>query len=364
VAKLRAVIIGATGLAGQQFIAALRAHPHLELAGLAASPRNAGKSYADALRSPNGMMGWFLPEPLPADVARMTVQSGAEVRAQDYDLAFSAVEADVARELEPRLAQHIPVVSAASAFRYDEDVPLLIPPVNADHAPLIREQRKRRGTRGFIVPIPNCTTAGLAITLAPLQQHFGVQAVLMTSLQAMSGSGRSPGVIGLDITDNVIPHIPKEEHKVEVETKKILGALQGGAIRPLDVKVSCTCTRVPVIEGHTESVFVSLRKRASVEEVARVMREWRGAEGTGRLPSAPERWIEVNDDPFRPQPRLDRDAHGGMATTVGRIREDGVLENGLKYVLVSHNTKMGAAKGAVLVAELLHAQGLLSSEGR
>lgn len=359
-AKLRAVLIGATGLAGQQFIAALKAHPFLELAGLAASPRNAGKSYADALRGASGMMGWFLPEPLPADVARMTVQSGAEVRAQDYDIAFSAVEADVARELEPRLAQHLPVISAASAFRYDEDVPLLIPPVNADHAPLVREQRRRRGTRGFIAPIPNCTTTGLAITLAPLHQHFGVKAVLMTSLQAMSGAGRSPGVIGLDITDNVIPHIPKEEHKVEVETRKILGALEGGTrLRPLDVGVSCTCTRVQVLEGHTESVFVSLRRRASVEEVARVMREWRGAEGTERLPSAPERWLEVHDDPFRPQPRLDRETHGGMATSVGRIREDAVLENGIKYVLVSHNTKMGAARGAVLVAEHLHAQGLL-----
>ncbi|MCI0570804.1 MAG: aspartate-semialdehyde dehydrogenase [Myxococcaceae bacterium] len=360
-AKLRAVIIGATGLAGQQFIAALRSHPFLELAGLAASPRNAGKSYADALRAPSGMMGWFLTEPLPEEVASMPVQNGADVRAQDYDLAFTAVEADVARELEPRLAQHIPVVSTASAFRYDEDVPLLIPPVNADHAPLVREQRRRRGTKGFIVPIPNCTVMGLAITLAPLHQHFGVRAVLMTSLQAMSGAGRSPGVIGLDITDNVIPFIPKEEQKVEVEAKKILGTFDGGAsVHPLDVKVSCTCTRVPVLEGHTESVFVSLARRATVQDAARVMREWRGAEGTDRLPSAPGSWIQVHDDPFRPQPRLDRDAQGGMATTVGRLREDEVLENGLKYVLVSHNTKMGAARGAVLVAELLHARGLLA----
>jgi aspartate-semialdehyde dehydrogenase len=362
VAKLRAVLIGATGLAGQQFISALKSHPQLELTGLAASPRSAGKSYEDALRAANGMLGWFLPEPLPPELARMRVQSGAEVRAEDYDIAFSAVEADVARELEPRLAQAIAVVSAASAFRYEEDVPLLIPPVNADHAPLIHAQKKRRGTRGFIVPIPNCTTTGLAITLAPLHQHFGVKAVLMTSLQAMSGAGRSPGVIGLDITDNVIPYIPKEEGKVEVETRKILGTLGGGegAIRPLDVKVSCTCTRVPVLEGHTESVFVSLGQRAPVAQVARVMREWRGMEVSHRLPSAPERWIEVHEDPFRPQPRLDREAQGGMATTVGRIREDGVLENGIKYVLVSHNTKMGAARGAVLVAEMLQAQGLLA----
>ncbi|GMU07722.1 aspartate-semialdehyde dehydrogenase [Corallococcus caeni] len=360
-AKLRAVLIGATGLAGQQFIAALKDHPFIELTGLAASPRSAGKTYADALRASNGMLAWFVPEPLPEAIARMTVVSGDAVQAKDYDIAFSAVEADVARELEPRLARDIPVFSAASAFRYDADVPLLIPPVNAAHAPLINEQRRQRGWKGFIVPIPNCTTTGLAVTLAPLAERFGVKAVLMTSLQAMSGAGRSPGVIGLDILDNVVPYIPKEEHKVEVETKKILGALNpaGAALTPHDVRVSCTCTRVAVLEGHTESVFVSLGKKASVAEVTQAMREWQGAQVAKDLPSAPPRWIEVLDDPFRPQPRMDRDTHGGMATTVGRIREDGVLENGFKYVLVSHNTKMGAAKGAILVAELLRAQGLL-----
>ncbi|MBN9684363.1 MULTISPECIES: aspartate-semialdehyde dehydrogenase [unclassified Corallococcus] len=360
-AKLRAVLIGATGLAGQQFIAALKDHPFIELTGLAASPRSAGKTYADALRASNGMLAWFVPEPLPEAIARMTVLSGDAVQAKDYDIAFSAVEADVAREIEPRLARDIPVFSAASAFRYDADVPLLIPPVNAAHAPLINEQRRQRGWKGFIVPIPNCTTTGLAVTLAPLAERFGVKAVLMTSLQAMSGAGRSPGVIGLDILDNVVPYIPKEEHKVEVETKKILGALNpaGAALTPHDVRVSCTCTRVAVLEGHTESVFVSLGKKATVAEVAQAMREWQGAQVAKDLPSAPPRWIEVLDDPFRPQPRMDRDTHGGMATTVGRIREDGVLENGFKYVLVSHNTKMGAAKGAILVAELLRAQGLL-----
>ncbi|RKI08695.1 aspartate-semialdehyde dehydrogenase [Corallococcus sp. AB030] len=360
-AKLRAVLIGATGLAGQQFIAALKDHPLIELTGLAASPRSAGKTYADALRASNGMLAWFVPEPLPESIARMTVVSGDAVQAKDYDIAFSAVEADVAREIEPRLARDIPVFSAASAFRYDEDVPLLLPPVNAAHAPLINEQRRQRGWKGFIVPIPNCTTTGLAVTLAPLAERFGVKAVLMTSLQAMSGAGRSPGVIGLDILDNVVPYIPKEEHKVEVETKKILGALNpaGAALTPHDVRVSCTCTRVAVLEGHTESVFVSLGKKTTVAEVAQAMREWQGAQVAKDLPSAPPRWIEVLDDPFRPQPRMDRDTHGGMATTVGRIREDGVLENGFKYVLVSHNTKMGAAKGAILVAELLRAQGLL-----
>jgi aspartate-semialdehyde dehydrogenase len=360
-AKLRAVLIGATGLAGQQFIAALKDHPDIELTGLAASPRSAGKSYVEALRTANGMTAWFVPEALPESISRMKVLGGDEVLARNYDIAFSAVESDVAREIEPRLARDIPVFSAASAFRYEADVPLLIPPVNSAHAPLVREQKKRRGWKGYIVPIPNCTTTGMVITLAPLAERFGIKSVLMTSMQAMSGAGRSPGVIGLDILDNVIPYIPKEEEKVQVETKKILGTLDaaGAALVPHDVRVSCTCTRVAVMEGHTESVFVSLARKASVQEVVETMRQWRGTEVSRNLPSAPPRWIEVLDEPFRPQPRLDRDTSGGMATTVGRVREDGVLENGFKYLLVSHNTKMGAAKGAILVAELMRAQGLL-----
>lgn len=305
------------------------------------------------------MMGWFLPEPLPERFAAMTVLDGSAVNPADYDLAFSAVESDVARELEPRLAREIPVVSTASAFRYEEDVPLVIPPVNADHAVLVRTQQERRGTRGFILPIPNCTTTGLALALAPLHEAFGVRAVMLTSLQAMSGAGRSPGVIGLDITDNVIPHISGEEEKVEVEATKILGTLEGDAVKRLPLKLSATCTRVGVLEGHTEAVSVSLGRAASLEEVADVLRGWKGQEVARTLPSAPEAWIRLHDDPFRPQPRLDRDAGGGMVTSVGRLRTDAVLEHGIKFVLVSHNTKMGAAKGAILVAEQLLAQGLL-----
>jgi aspartate-semialdehyde dehydrogenase len=361
VRKLRSIVVGATGLAGQQFIAALRDHPWFEIAGLAASPRSAGKSYRNALESPNGMLGWFVSEPLPDSIGAMKMMNASEIVPQEFDLAFSAVEADVARELEPRLAQEIPVISTASAFRYDEDVPLLIPPINARHASMIREQQRRRGIKGFIAPIPNCTTTGLAVSLAPLDSQFGVAAVLMTSIQAVSGAGRSPGVIALDVVDNVIPHIPKEEGKVEVETKKILGRFQGaGGVDPHPMKVSCTCTRAAVLEGHTESVFVALRRKASLAEVAQAMREWKGEEAARSLPSSPPRWIEVFDDPFRPQPRLDRDAHGGMATSVGRLREDPVLENGVKYVLVSHNTKLGAAKGAVSVAELFKNLGLLA----
>ncbi|HLT28782.1 MAG TPA: aspartate-semialdehyde dehydrogenase [Myxococcaceae bacterium] len=358
-AKLRAVVIGATGLAGQQFLAALADHPQIDITGLAASPRSAGKTYEEALKGSSGMVGWFLPEPLPSRFAQMTVLDGSAVNPADYDLAFSAVESDVARELEPRLAQSIPVVSTASAFRYEDDVPLVIPPVNADHAQLVRLQQEKRGTRGYILPIPNCTTTGLALALAPLKEAFGVKAVMLTSLQAISGAGRSPGVIGLDITDNVIPHIPNEEEKVEVEATKILGRLVDGTVERLPLKLSATCTRVAVLEGHTEAVSVSLGREASLEDVAEVLRSWKGQEVARGLPSAPEAWIRLHEDPFRPQPRLDRDAGNGMVTSVGRLRKDAVLENGIKFVLVSHNTKMGAAKGAILVAEQLLAQGLM-----
>src|SRR5262249_18989917 len=210
-------------------------------------------------------------------------------------------------------------------------------------------------------PIPNCTATGLAITLAALDASFGVSAVLMTSLQAVSGAGRAPRVIGLDVLGHVIPNIAQEEGKGELETKKNLGTCRTGesGTVPHPMKVSCACTRVAVLEGHTECVYASLRKKASPDQVAHAMREWKGDEAARHLHSSPARWIEVLDDPFRPQPRLDRDTHQGMATTVGRIREDGVLENGIKYVLVSHNTKMGAAKGAVLVGELLRSSGMI-----
>lgn len=358
-AKKRALLVGATGIAGQQFIVALADHPDFEIGGLAASPRSAGKPYREALKASNGMLRWYLPEALPAGIADQVVENGDEVSADGYDLVFSAVESDVAQHLEPRLAKKVPVISAASAFRYDDDVPLVIPPINAGHTALLAEQKRKRGFEGFIVPIPNCTSTGLAVTLAPLHERFGVKAVVMTSMQAMSGAGHSPGVIGLDILDNVVPYVPKEEWKAEVELKKILGKLDGNAVKPQEMRISATCTRVSVLEGHTEAAWVSLGRKASPEEVAEAFRSWKGDPAAEKLPSSPPAWIEVLDDPFRPQPRLDRDTHGGMATSVGRIREDLVLENGIKYVLVSHNTKMGAAKGAVLVAELLRAQGVL-----
>jgi aspartate-semialdehyde dehydrogenase len=253
----------------------------------------------------------------------------------------------------------VPVISTASAFRYEPDVPVFLPGVNWDHAGLIEVQRRARGWKGFITPGPNCTAVGLAITLRPLDVAFGVEKVIMTSMQSLSGAGRSPGVSAMDILDNIIPYIPKEEEKVERETRKILGKLTGQTITPAAMAISCTCTRVNVLEGHTESVFVQLRRPARLEDVKAVWREFGSDLAAAGLPSAPRRLIVVHEDPYRPQVRLDRDEGGGMSTVVGRLREDPVLTNGIKYLLVSHNTRMGAARGAILVAEYLMKKGYI-----
>jgi aspartate-semialdehyde dehydrogenase len=350
--KIRVAVLGATGVAGQQFLASLPNHPWFEVVRLGASERSAGKKYGDAIKDASGKVSWFAKDRLVPDFAALPVEDAAQMTADGIDLVFTAVESDAAKLLEPRFAEKVPVVSTASAFRYEPDVPVFLPAVNLDHAKLIDLQRRRRGWKGFVTPGPNCTTTGLAITLKPLDDAFGVQTVVMTSLQSVSGAGRSPGVLALDITDNVIPFISKEEEKVERETKKILGRVDGDGIADAKMTVSCTCTRVNVIEGHTESVFVGLQKKASVEEARRAM-EGFGAEFVALgLPSTPQHLITVSGDPYRPQPRLDRDNEDGMTTTVGRLREDPVL-GGVKYVLVSHNTRMGAAKGAMLIAEYL-----------
>ncbi len=355
--KLRAIVVGATGIAGQQFLTHLRAHPWFEIVALAGSSRSAGKTYLEAITQPNGNVAWFCGD-LPARaVLEMTVQNSAAVNAADYDVVFTAVESDAARELEPLYAATTPVFSTAAAFRMETDVPLLIPGVNDAHLGLIEAQRKARGWKGYVLPIPNCTTTGLAVTLKPLWDAFGLDLVVMTSMQAVSGAGRNGGVLSLDSIDNVIPYIPKEEEKVQRETQKILGSLSGAAIVPADFGVTCTCNRVGVLDGHTETVVLSLSRPATVDE-ARAAMTGLGSSLAG-LPSAPERLIFVHDDPFRPQPRLDRDRGAGMVTTVGRLRADPVLKNGLKYTLVSHNTRMGAAAGATLLAELCVREGLL-----
>jgi aspartate-semialdehyde dehydrogenase len=285
------------------------------------------------------------------------VEDAARLDATKVDLVFTAVESDAAAELEPRYAKTTPVVSTASAFRYESDVPIFIPGVNLDHDRLIPVQKRNRGWKGFVTPVPNCTTMGLAMTLKPIHDAFGIRQVIMTSLQSCSGAGRSPGVMALDIIDNVVPYIPKEEEKVEKETQKILGTIVGDTISPAAFPVSATCTRVPVLEAHTEAVYVSMGQAATVDQVKNALKSY-GKDFVGLgLPSCPPHLIDVTDDPFRPQPRLDRDREGGMLTSVGRVRTDHALTNGIKYMLISHNTKMGAAKGAILVAEYLVHQG-------
>jgi aspartate-semialdehyde dehydrogenase len=357
---LRAAVVGATGIVGQQFIVALDKHPWIKIEALAASEKSAGKSYKQALTDPKtGALRWYAEEAPVESVMDMPVQDASLMDTSKLDIVFSAIEADQAKILEPKFAATSAVISTASAFRYEPDVPILIPGVNNEQAKLIDVQRKNRGWKGFITPGPNCTTTGLAITLKPILMQFGIKAVIMTSMQAVSGAGRNPGVLALDIVDNIIPFISGEEEKVQRETQKILGVFAKGAITPAPFNVSATCTRVNVREGHTESVFVSTQKKCSAEDVVKAMREYAGIFKNAGLPSAPKQMIVVRDDPFRPQPRLDRTTEDGMSTVVGRVRPDNVLENGVKYLLVSHNTKMGAAKGAVLIAEVLVKDGFI-----
>lgn len=355
--KKKVALVGATGIAGQQFLTALANHPWFEVVALAGSERSAGKTYEDALRADSGRINWWQDEPIPSAYRPMTVQLATELDPKTVDIVFTAVESEAARELEPLYAKYVPTISTASAFRLEEDVPLLIPGINSDHIAMLQTQKSKRGWEGFIVPIPNCTTYGLATSLAPIYRAFGIKGVVMTSMQASSGAGRNGGVLALDLIDNLVPYIPGEEAKVEVETQKILGRLEGGQVTRANFGVSCTCTRVPVTDGHTETVFVATEKPVSATSVADTYQEYLSElEG---LPSAPKDFFKLHEDPFHPQPRIDRNKDGGMSTHIGRIREDKVM-NGIKYVLLSHNTKAGAAKGAILIAEYLCQKGVIS----
>ncbi|MFQ5941096.1 MAG: aspartate-semialdehyde dehydrogenase [Nitrososphaerales archaeon] len=351
---LRVAIIGATGIVGQEFIISLNKHPWFEVKYVAASERSAGKKYIDAIRDENtGIMKWHQGETVPEYARDMMVKQANDIKPEDVDLVFTAIEAADAKIVEPQFAQNVPVISTAAAFRYESDVPILIPGINDEQAALINIQRKKRGWKGFIAPLPNCTTTGMAITLKPILDDFGINRVFMTSMQAVSGAGRSPGVAALDIFDNIIPYIPREEEKVQTETTKILGTLNNGSIKPLDMKVSCTCTRAAVLDGHTEAVFVETEKKCEPEEVKQSLLKYSKNVSIKDLPTAPRDYIFVHDDPTRPQPRLDRTMNDGMTTVVGRLRKDPVFDGGVKYVLLSHNEKMGSAKGAVLLAEML-----------
>ena len=347
--KRRVGILGATGTVGQRVIHMLRDHPYFEVTALAASDRSEGKRFIE-------VCNWKLPYDMPEEVKDIRVYPCKPPL--DCDVVIASLPSDIALESEGAFAAAgFPVISNSSAFRMDQDVPLIIPEINPDHLDLIEIQKKNRGfDRGYLVTNPNCTTIGLVMALAPLYQAFGLEAVMMTSMQAISGAGY-PGVASMDIIDNVMPYIGGEAEKCEVEPQKILGRFAGSRIEDAPFKVSAQCNRVPVQDGHLESVRVKLAKKASIDEVIATLENFRGLPQELRLPTAPEKPIIVRSEKDRPQPRLDRDAGNGMATVVGRISKDTIFD--YKLTLISHNTIRGAAGAAVLNAELLIAKGLL-----
>ncbi len=339
-------ILGATGMVGQRFVQLLADHPWFEVTAVAASDRSAGQRYADACR-------WLLSTPMPDAVRDLVVQPCEPPL--DCRLVFSALPADVAGPAEDRFAgAGYAVCSNAAAHRLDEDAPLLIPEVNADHTALIAAQRRRWGGPGFIVTSPNCSSTELALALKPLHQAFGLRRVFVVTMQALSGAGY-PGVPALDILGNVIPFIGGEEDKVEREPRKLLGALQDGRVVPAPFAISAQCNRVPVQDGHTECVSVEFERPPDVGEVLAALAGFRGEPLVAGLPSSPARPILVRREPDRPQPLRDRDAGRGMAVSVGRVRPCPLFH--VRFVILGHNTVRGAAGGAIHNAELLAAQG-------
>jgi aspartate-semialdehyde dehydrogenase len=340
-------ILGATGMVGQRFIQLLENHPWFEVAWLAASERSGGKVYGDAVR-------WKLETPLPERVAALPMSAAKPDGAPK--VIFAALDADIARELEPKFAAAgCAVISNSSAFRMESSIPLVIPEVNADHLALIENQNWRKRSGGYIVTNPNCSAIGLVLALKPIVERFGVEAIFVSTMQAVSGAGY-PGVASLDILGNVVPFIKNEEEKMEAETLKLLGQLKGREVEPLAAKMSAHCNRVAVEDGHTESVSIKLGKKAKKDELVAAWAEFAPLAGKD-LPMAPVQPVEFVTAEDRPQPRLDRMRGAGMAATVGRLRPCGLLD--WKFTVLSHNTIRGAAGAAVLNAELLVSLGKL-----
>ncbi len=344
--KISVGILGATGVVGQRFIQMLEHHPWFEVAWLAASDRSAGQAYGDAAK-------WRLKTPLPDRVRTMKVSNASPDGAPR--VIFAALDAGIARELEPQFAAAgCAVVSNSSAFRMEPNVPLIIPEVNADHLALIEKQCWRMQSGGYIVTNSNCSAMGLVLALAPLHRNFGIASVFVTTMQAVSGAGY-PGVASLDILGNVIPYIAKEEEKMEEETRKLLGRLDGDHVEQADFTMTAHCNRVAVEDGHTESVSVKLNRKAEPAEIISAFNEFPPV--PQKLPTAPAQPVVYDAAPDRPQPRFDVDRGKGMTVSVGRLRPCGVLD--YKFTVLSHNTIRGAAGAALLNAELLKVQGLL-----
>lgn len=348
--KRKVAILGATGAVGQRFIQLLQGHPWFKIEVLAASERSAGKRYAQACN-------WTMESELPKDIAEMIVADAtveAVEKAGDIDFVFSALPGDLAGPIETEFGALYPVFSKAGAHRMEQDVPLLIPEVNPEHVALIPIQKSQRGWKGFISTDPNCSTIQLVLSLKPLMQ-FGLKQIIVSTMQALSGAGY-PGVPSLDIIDNVVPYISKEEEKMEVEALKILGNFDGNIVKDADFQLSASCNRVNVKDGHLESVFVKFDNNPSVDEIEAAFATFKGEPQKLKLPSAPEHPIVVRKEPNRPQPRFDRDTGKGMSVVVGRVRKDPIMT--MKYMCLGHNTIRGAAGQGILSAELVVAKGL------
>jgi aspartate-semialdehyde dehydrogenase len=335
-------ILGATGTVGQKFVRLLADHSWFEVTAVAASAASSGKPYAEVAR-------WREPVALPPSVAGMIVRDSTPPL--PGRIVFSALEADVAGPIEQAFARAgAIVVTNTRTHRMDPDVPLLIPEVNADHLALVDCQRETRGWKGAILANPNCSTAALALALAPLHRAFGIDRLFVSTMQAVSGAGY-PGVPSLDIVGNVIPHIGGEEEKIARESRKILGTLQNGAIEPAEFAVSVHANRVAVVDGHLATVSVGFQRRVRPEEAVQAIRDFRGPAQVAALPSSPTPPIELDPRLDRPQPRLDVDRGNGMTVTVGRLRPCPVMD--LRLVVLGHNTVRGAAGQGIQIAELL-----------
>ncbi len=357
--KLRAGIVGATGMVGQRFVSLLADHPWFDVVSVSASERSAGKSYREAVEG-----RWTLAAPVPAPIGALTVANASDVDgiAAEVDLVFCAVDMpkDQTRDLEERYARaETPVISNNSAHRWTPDVPMMIPEINGGHAAIIPAQRRRLGTRrGFIAVKPNCSIQSYVPALEPLR-GFGPEKVFVATYQAVSGAGKTLESWP-EMMDNVVPYISGEEEKSEKEPLKIWGSIKGSEIvaaeRPV---ISSQCIRVPVSDGHLAAVFVSFRTRPSREQILDAWARFEPAPQKLGLPSAPRPFLKYFGEDDRPQTRLDRDFGGGMGITIGRLRQDRLVD--WRFVCLSHNTLRGAAGGGVLTAELLKAEGYLAA---
>jgi aspartate-semialdehyde dehydrogenase len=341
-------VLGATGMVGQHFVKFLQNNPWFDLTWVGASDRSAGKKYSEATQ-------WRLAGAMPEAVANLTVDECKPGNAPR--LVFSATDAGVATEIEQAFARagHT-VVSNSRNHRMEPDVPLLVPEINASHLRVLPTQRARRGWPGQIVTNPNCSTIALTLGLAPFKP-FGIKRIVATTLQAISGAGY-PGVPSMDINANVIPFIGGEEEKMQIETQKILGEFSNNELLPLDAAVSAHCNRVPVVDGHLVTVSVEFNSKPSEADLLNAIANFRAEPQQRNLPSAPPQPVIYMADKDRPQPRRDAERENGMAVFVGRLRECPVFH--YKFICLGHNTVRGAAGAAVLNAELMQSEGLLS----